>query len=180
MKECSKCKMTFEDEVIFCPNCGAKLEEMAEEVSEKNTCVECGKEIDEECEFCPYCGAPQYEDEDEDEENEDAPTEQVKTESKAEETPLSPEDETKCKVRRWIGMGCSAILIVFPIINHGFSFGWFWYLLMLGVLFLFLMFYTMKEKNKETLDAIDGLLIILFIIWGIMYFWGPFNPDYSY
>ncbi len=182
MNQCSKCKQIFEDEVVFCPYCGEKLEELIEEKQAEYTCVECGEIIDEECDFCPYCGAAQY-DEEEFEEQEDTEmedTEMEDTEMEDSEILLSSDDLKKLKLRKWIGIVASAFLIVYPIIIHGFSFGWIWYVLLFVVFFLMLTFYSITETTKDALDSIDGLFTILFIIWLVMYLWGPANSDYSY
>ena len=52
---CPNCKAVLDDIAIFCPECGAKIEDV-------RCCIKCGKEIDEDCDFCPYCGTPQTED----------------------------------------------------------------------------------------------------------------------
>lgn len=52
MKQCLNCKSMIDDDALFCPECGNKVESV-------KYCVSCGKEIDEDSDFCPYCGASQ-------------------------------------------------------------------------------------------------------------------------
>ena len=49
MKECKKCRRTFDDELAYCPYCGEKLEERIE-------CPKCKKAIPTGSSFCPFCG----------------------------------------------------------------------------------------------------------------------------
>ena len=52
--KCQKCGATLEDGVLFCRECGAKVEASA---PRKRFCRECGAENEESAKFCTNCGA---------------------------------------------------------------------------------------------------------------------------
>lgn len=52
MKQCLNCKAMIDDDALFCPECGSKVESV-------KYCVSCGKVIDADSNFCPYCGSSQ-------------------------------------------------------------------------------------------------------------------------
>lgn len=55
---CLTCKAEIEENMKFCPNCGANVEELkkAEKAQETNRCLKCGKEVPTGTKFCPSCG----------------------------------------------------------------------------------------------------------------------------
>ena len=55
MKFCENCNKEFNDDLNFCPICGAKLSTNEEKIK---FCPICGKELDEDANFCPACGNP--------------------------------------------------------------------------------------------------------------------------
>ena len=62
---------------------------------------------------------------------------------------------------------------------HGFSFGFFWYLLIAGVAFLTLICHMNEMKTTTDKDGTIGFLVIMIIIGIIMFIWGPLNPNYK-
>ena len=53
MKRCTKCNVDYVDEVVFCPKCGSKIEEVKLQLF----CPYCGKDLSHvTADFCPYCG----------------------------------------------------------------------------------------------------------------------------
>ena len=69
--KCPDCGRLVDMEAVFCPECGARMPEIAEESGdedeESRTCPACGEKIDEGTLFCPVCGAYIEEDEEESE-----------------------------------------------------------------------------------------------------------------
>lgn len=65
MKNCIKCNAEIEDDVKFCPKCGAtqdpqrELQEKKEETPAVRRCKGCGEEISSDLIFCPKCGVRQ-------------------------------------------------------------------------------------------------------------------------
>lgn len=65
MKNCIKCNAEVEDDVKFCPKCGAtqdpqkELQEKKEETPAVRRCKGCGEEISSDLIFCPKCGVRQ-------------------------------------------------------------------------------------------------------------------------
>ena len=73
---CARCGAPLEEDQLFCINCGAKVEEMAEPVQQetgnavqeeyrqpepvqnKILCPNCGKEVKPGQKFCTSCGTP--------------------------------------------------------------------------------------------------------------------------
>ena len=64
MKFCPKCNKEYDDELVFCFQCGEKLQqkvEIVEEVIEQKSiehifCPYCGERIDCDSGFCGFCG----------------------------------------------------------------------------------------------------------------------------
>lgn len=60
MKICTSCKKELPDEVLFCANCGAKVESEQSNTEQKDAeilfCLSCGNKIGSGYEFCPACG----------------------------------------------------------------------------------------------------------------------------
>ena len=57
---CPSCGATISKDVLFCPNCGTKIERPQPEPEPQPTqkvCPECGAAVDEEDVFCTNCGA---------------------------------------------------------------------------------------------------------------------------
>lgn len=52
--KCKYCYSEIEEDALFCPYCGKKVETIAK-------CVKCGETLDDDSAFCPYCGANQKE-----------------------------------------------------------------------------------------------------------------------
>jgi len=58
MKTCSTCGTKFENDAVFCDNCGSKLPEAAAPVVEAaQFCPDCGTKLPADAVFCPDCGA---------------------------------------------------------------------------------------------------------------------------
>lgn len=55
MKFCENCNKEFNDDLNFCPICGANLSTNEEKIK---FCPICGKELEEDANFCPACGNP--------------------------------------------------------------------------------------------------------------------------
>lgn len=57
---CPSCGATISKDVLFCPNCGTKIERPQPEPEPQPTekvCPECGSAVDEDDVFCTNCGA---------------------------------------------------------------------------------------------------------------------------
>ncbi len=54
--KCIKCNFEMEEDMKFCPRCGASVMEASKENAPKKICRICGKELKGTEEFCPYCG----------------------------------------------------------------------------------------------------------------------------
>lgn len=52
MKICKNCNLNYKDDVLFCPECGSKLEIKPEE----KICKKCGRHLEDFMAFCPECG----------------------------------------------------------------------------------------------------------------------------
>ena len=55
-KKCIKCNFEMEEDMKFCPRCGASVTEASKENVRKKVCHACGKELKGTEEFCPFCG----------------------------------------------------------------------------------------------------------------------------
>lgn len=71
------------------------------------------------------------------------------------------------------------ILILVPFFLHGFRFGWFWYLLIVGIAFFSLMLYSIDGKGKDQLSLVKSILAVFCVVGFIMYLWGPLSPSYK-
>ena len=77
---CPSCGATISKDVLFCPNCGTKIERPQPEPEPQPTqkvCPECGAAVDEEDVFCTNCGArvdSEESSEKDDEQTESGPT----------------------------------------------------------------------------------------------------------
>lgn len=57
MKQCPKCKKEYNDELLFCQECGTELEILeVTETSDNATCPKCHQKIDNDAAFCSNCG----------------------------------------------------------------------------------------------------------------------------
>lgn len=53
MKMCAKCQIEYQDDMIFCPRCGTKLQTKEQEY----LCPTCGRLLGRDIpQYCPYCG----------------------------------------------------------------------------------------------------------------------------
>lgn len=68
------------------------------------------------------------------------------------------------------------LLIILPFVFHGFSFDFFWYLLIAVVAFLTLISHASDIKTTIDKGGAVGYLVIMIIIGIIMFIWGPLNP----
>lgn len=52
MKVCKKCNIKYDNDVIYCGQCGSKLLDY----EDKKVCSNCGHNLNHDDKFCPYCG----------------------------------------------------------------------------------------------------------------------------
>lgn len=156
-------------------------------------CPNCKKVLDDSCDFCPYCGQSLANvgcAKDNKESSGDSPSniinpgtislaEKKEENKKEEETPLTESEVKKGKMIRTIDIYLGWALIILPFMFHGFSFGFFWYLLIAGVAFLTLICHVSEMKTTTDKDGTTVFLFIMVIIGIIMFIWGPLNPNYS-
>ena len=151
MKECPNCKHVLEDECDFCPYCGQSLVSVPK-TSEKK----------------PSRGM-----------NPGRMLNEAKKEEEKEEIPLTESEAKKGKRLNTINIYLGWFLIIAPFMFHGFSFGFFWYLLIACVAFLTLICHMNEMKTTTDKDGTIGFLVIMIIIGIIMFIWGPLNPNYK-
>ena len=151
-------------------------------------CPKCKHVLDDSCDFCPYCGQSLVNVgnvEEKKEFSEDSPSAIINTgtilgkEKEEEEIPLAESDAKKGKMIRTIDICLGWTLIILPFVFHGFSFGFFWYLLIAGVAFLTLICHVSEMKTTTDKDGTIGFFVIMIIVGIIMFIWGPLNPNYS-
>ena len=56
MNICRQCQKQFDDNVLFCPSCGNKLEKQNVQVANNIICPKCGNTLTSADKFCPKCG----------------------------------------------------------------------------------------------------------------------------
>ena len=56
MNICRQCQKHFDDNVLFCPSCGNKLEKQNVQVTNNIICQKCGNTLTSADKFCPKCG----------------------------------------------------------------------------------------------------------------------------
>lgn len=56
MNICRQCQKQFDDNVLFCPSCGNKLEKQNVQVANNIICQKCGNTLTSADKFCPKCG----------------------------------------------------------------------------------------------------------------------------
>lgn len=155
-------------------------------------CPKCKHVLEDHCDFCPYCGqslANVGSVEENKESSEDSPSmiintgllgkEKEEEKKEEEETPLTESETKKGKMTKTIDICLGWALIILPFVFHGFSFGFFWYLLIAGVAFLTLICHVGEMKTTTDKDGAIGFLVIMIIVGIIMFIWGPLNPNYS-
>ncbi len=65
IRRCEACQQLITIDSVFCNKCGAKLEELPQEIfqeqvaEEKRNCRVCGRKLEKGDVFCPYCGNKQ-------------------------------------------------------------------------------------------------------------------------
>lgn len=159
MKECPKCKHVLEDSCDFCPYCGQSLANVGKTEVIKDSSEDSPLRII----------------------NSETISGAEKKEGKKEEkeTPLTESEAKKSKMIRTIDICLGWAWIILPFMFHGFSFGFFWYLLIAGVAFLTLICHVSEMKTTTDKDGTIGFLVIMIIVGIIMFIWGPLNPNYS-
>lgn len=78
-----------------------------------------------------------------------------------------------------IALCVGAILILAPFIITGFGFGWFWYLIIIGVAFCCMSLLGTDRKDRGAYSDVKVILIGFCVVGCIMFVWGPLNPDYE-
>lgn len=81
----------------------------------------------------------------------------------------------KAKIALYLGLG----LIFGPFIINGFSFGFFWYLLIIGVAFFTFLVYGIDGKREGEAKFVKNILVGFCIVLVVMLEWGPLDPNYS-
>ena len=81
-----------------------------------------------------------------------------------EEIPLTESEAKKGKRLNTINIYLGWFLIIAPFMFHGFSFGFFWYLLIACVAFLTLICHMNEMKTTTDKDGTIGFLVIMIII----------------
>lgn len=81
----------------------------------------------------------------------------------------------KAKVAFYLGLG----LVFCPFFINGFSFGIFWYLLIIGVAFFTFIVYGIDGKGEGEAKLVKNILIGFCIVLVMMLNWGPLDPNYS-
>ena len=150
MKECPKCKHVLEDHCDFCPYCGQSLASVPKTSKMKSS--------------------------------EGINPGEILNEPKKEEKkgiPLTESEAKKGKRQNTINIYLGWAIMIMPFIFHGFSFGFFWYLLIAGVAFLTLICHMNEMKTTTDKDGTIGFLVIMIIVGIIMFIWGPLNPNYK-
>ena len=79
------------------------------------------------------------------------------------------------KIAFWIGV----ILVLAPFFITGFGFGWFWYLLIIGVAIFCLALMGTDGRDKGDYSFAKTVLIGFCVVGCLMYLWGPLNPNYD-
>ena len=85
----------------------------------------------------------------------------------------------KAKLLRNIAFCVGVILVLAPFFITGFGFGWFWYLIIIGVAFFCLSLLGTDGKEKGDYSDAKIILIGFCIVGCIMFVWGPLNSDYE-
>ena len=149
MKECPKCKHVLEDHCDFCPYCGQSLASVPKTSEMKSS------------------GGI----------NPGGIISASKKEEK--EIPLTESEAKKGERVRIVDICLGWLLIILPFVFHGFSFDFFWYLLIAVVAFLTLISHASDIKTTIDKGGAVGYLVIMIIIGIIMFIWGPLNPNYK-
>jgi hypothetical protein len=79
------------------------------------------------------------------------------------------------KIAFWVGV----ILVLAPFFVTGFGFGWFWYLIIIGVAFFCLSLLGTNGKDNGAYSDAKNILIGFCVVGCLMYLWGPLNPNYG-
>lgn len=136
-------------------------------------CKICNIELEDEHRFCPKCGQPLSE-----KESIIESLEISKNEEKNQEIPLTEKESRVVNNKKQIGIYLGWFLTLSPFFITGFSFNFFWYLLIGVVLFLQLALWGCKSKTTDDKYSTNTVLVIYIIIAIIMLIWGPINPNY--
>lgn len=106
--------------------------------------------------------------------------EEIKKECRTNEKKEENEDiAQKASLLTKIALGVGVILVLAPFFITGFRFGWFWYLIIIGVAFFCLSLLGTDGKEKEDYSDAKVTLIGFCVVGCLMYLWGPLNPDYE-
>lgn len=154
MKECPKCKHVLEDSCDFCPYCGQSLANVGKTEENKNSSDLPSKII-----------------------NSGTISGNEKKEEK--NKPLTEDEAKKVKVLRIVGICMGWCIVILPFIITGYSFGFFFYLLIGVAVFLLASLYGSNSNMSDDKDVVNSVLVIYIIIAVVLYIWGPLNPNYS-
>ena len=161
MKKCPNCNTSFEDEDVYCPNCGKKLVSVG---TDTKVVIEAGS------------GGINLTENTTTQKNsnntisESKPTQNIDMNNKNQDGQTS-DSSTLRIILYFFGLG----LIVLPFIITGPEFGFFWYLL-IGVVAYIL--YALHRSDKRGISELNVVLLLFIIIAFVMLIWGPLNADY--
>lgn len=91
----------------------------------------------------------------------------------------SGEEPSKTALKAKVAFYLGLVLVFGPFIINGFSFGIFWYLLIIGVAFFTFVVYGIDGKREGEAKFVKNLLVGFCIVLVMMLEWGPLDPNYS-
>ena len=189
MKKCPNCNTSFEDEDVYCPNCGKKLvsvgtdtkvvieagsgginltENTTTQKNSNNTISE-SKPTQKNSNNTISESKPTQKNSN-NTISESKPTQNIDMNNKNQDGQTS-DSSTLRIILYFFGLG----LIVLPFIITGPEFGFFWYLI-IGVVAYIL--YALHRSDKKGISELNVVLLLFIIIAFVMLIWGPLNADY--
>ena len=143
-------------------------------------CKKCNATFEDKHDFCPHCGqklTPKVEKRRNS--NKLAEILSDKENPNPKLRPLTEKEAVICKYKNYLGVFLCLYISITPFYLFGFSFGFFWYLLIAFVIFLLLSLWGTAWKTREDMSTVNEVLIMLIVIGFIMFLWGPLNPNYN-
>lgn len=181
---CKKCGTEQREGQKFCPKCGTPFIEMEQSVVESSSSLS---------EDLPLKEEPVKEEMQKEEEivspvqNEQEQDQKQEPQSESFDIqPLSPSEEKKilryAKAGMWIII--AAIVLTFVRSGFGFSFWWYLFLIIMGVIAFAFWVIVRHDPNNKGLNTGDAALVKTLSYVGVamllvLYLWGPLNGNYS-
>ena len=149
MKKCPSCNKMYRDKYSFCPNCGISLDYVEKKLMGIEELSKSDlKQIN--------------------------PNESIFDDT---DNSLMMRDHISI-ILKYLTICLGWIIIVLPFFITGFSFGFFWYLLIIATALIMLSLYGLDVKKTDRKHVV-GVLFIYFVIFLLMIIWGPINVNYK-